>query len=421
VILVVTLNPALDVTHHVAGADWAGVNRPHAVTTRPGGKGANVARTLLRLLDPDPCAERPGAEGPGGEGPRSHTLPTGRSSAGWMSSGQPPSDDRLSDGGLYGSHLRHVRLRTDGPSLDPPSPGSVSLDRRHTGGLSSGYLPPDGAPSERPVVGGAASGDPAVLLIGLAGGAAGDALRTGLVAAGVSADLTEIAAETRRTFAVVDTEHGRTALFNEPGPPVAPAELDRFLVAYRAALTGATAVVLTGSLPTGLRPETYADLVRLAVAAGVPVVLDTDGPALALGAAAGPAIVKPNRAELERAAGRPLAGLADVTSAAAGLAGAGTGAVVVSLGPDGLLAVTGAGTWLAAPPGPADGNPTGAGDAVVAGLTWGLVSGQTWPERLRHAVALGTAAVAAPTAGELSMSRYRALLPQVRLARQDPP
>src|SRR6266550_8175340 len=48
-ILVVSLNPALDVTHHVAGVDWSGVNRPQEVTTAPGGKGLNVARTLCAL------------------------------------------------------------------------------------------------------------------------------------------------------------------------------------------------------------------------------------------------------------------------------------------------------------------------------------------------------------------------------------
>ena len=46
---VVCLNPALDVTHHVAAVDWAGVNRPDAVHARPGGKGLNVARTLHAL------------------------------------------------------------------------------------------------------------------------------------------------------------------------------------------------------------------------------------------------------------------------------------------------------------------------------------------------------------------------------------
>src|ERR1051326_5361862 len=48
-ILVVSLNPALDVTHHVAGVDWSGVNRPRRVSTAPGGKGLNVARTLHAL------------------------------------------------------------------------------------------------------------------------------------------------------------------------------------------------------------------------------------------------------------------------------------------------------------------------------------------------------------------------------------
>ena len=43
---VVCLNPALDVTHHVAAVDWSGVNRPDGVYARPGGKGLNVARTL---------------------------------------------------------------------------------------------------------------------------------------------------------------------------------------------------------------------------------------------------------------------------------------------------------------------------------------------------------------------------------------
>jgi tagatose 6-phosphate kinase len=49
VIVVVCLNPALDITHEVAAVDWAGVNRPGAVHDRPGGKGLNVARTLHAL------------------------------------------------------------------------------------------------------------------------------------------------------------------------------------------------------------------------------------------------------------------------------------------------------------------------------------------------------------------------------------
>ncbi len=89
------------------------------------------------------------------------------------------------------------------------------------------------------------------------------------------------------------------------------------------------------------------------------------------GAAAGPAIVKPNLAELAAMAGQPLrrhgADRPAVAAAAGELRAAGAQAVVVSLGADGLLAVTADGTWRAVPPGPVAGNPTGAGDAVAAG------------------------------------------------------
>ena len=62
-------------------------------------------------------------------------------------------------------------------------------------------------------------------------------------------------------------------------------------------------MVLSGSLPPGLADGTYATLIETAAAAAVPAVLDTHGEALRRGAAAGPAIVKPNLAELAALAG----------------------------------------------------------------------------------------------------------------------
>jgi tagatose 6-phosphate kinase len=303
VLVVVALNPALDVTHHVHGVDWNGVNRPSAVRATPGGKGLNVARTL-------------------------HAL---------------------------GADVR---------------------------------------------------------LVGLAGGPTGATLREGLRAWGVQAELTQIAGATRRTFAVVDSLRDTTALFNEPGPQISRDEYDRFRAAYVDALAGCTAVVLSGSLPSGLPPSTYADLTMLAAeAGGVPTLLDTSGAALLHGATAGPAMVKPNLAELAAVVGSDFQGLesasdtATLVAAAASLRERGPGAVVISLGADGLLAVTGEGSWLARPQ-PVAGNPTGAGDAAVAGLAHGVVLGRPWAERLRHAAALGAAAAAAPAAGEFCRSDY---------------
>src|SRR5438034_410405 len=146
-----------------------------------------------------------------------------------------------------------------------------------------------------------------------------------------------------------------------------------------------------------------------ALGAGVRVA-GLAGGALRRGLAAGPAIVKPNLPELQDAVRRPLDGRAAVAAAAAELRAEGAHAVVVSLGHEGLLAVTGEGTWHAAPPAHVAGNPTGAGDAVVAGLAHGLVLGRPWAQRLRHAVALGTACVAAPAAGEFAEADYQRAL-----------
>jgi len=298
---VVCLNPALDITHHVAAVDWSGVNRPGVVHVRPGGKGLNVARTLHAL----------GAE---------------------------------------------------------------------------------------------------VLVMGLAGGATGEAVTTGLAALAVPAAFTRVAGETRRTFTVVDGRTGDAAAFNEPGPLIEADGYARFRDRYKSALPGCAAVVLSGSLPPGLAPGSYAELTTMAAAAGVPVLLDAHGDALRLGAAAGPAIAKPNLAELEMFAGRRLSGVQAVAAAAGELRAAGPQAVVVSLGPGGLYADTGDGCWQAVPPRVVAGNATGAGDAAAAGLACGLALGQRWDERLRHAVALGTAAALAPAAGEFDPADYATLL-----------
>jgi tagatose 6-phosphate kinase len=249
-----------------------------------------------------------------------------------------------------------------------------------------------------------------VLLLGLAGGTTGSGIEAELRRLEVPAAFTRTAGETRRTFTVVDGR-GAVAVFNEAGPPVSAAEFANFHGQYRAALAGASAVALSGSLPPGLPAHAYATLIEPAVAAGVPTVLDTHGEALTSAVAAGPTIVKPNLDELQALSAHQLLtprgpDLAAVIAAAARLRAAGAGAVVASLGPDGLLAETADGRWMAQPAAAVAGNPTGAGDAVAAALVHGLVLGRPWDERLRHAAALGAAAVAAPVAGEFTRANY---------------
>ncbi|MEU4893675.1 1-phosphofructokinase family hexose kinase [Streptomyces sp. NPDC044780] len=254
---------------------------------------------------------------------------------------------------------------------------------------------------------------------GLGGGArpgtVPDGARPGTVPDGVRPGritdaLVPIAGTTRRTIGVVDATTGDTTQLNEPGPVVTTAEWSAFMESYGRLLREASAVALCGSLPPGVPVGTYALLIREAHAAGVPTLLDTSGEPLRRGIAARPHVVKPNAEEL---AG--LTGATDPLRAARDARRRGAHAVAASLGSEGMLAATAHGTWRAAPPRRLTGNPTGAGDAAVAGLLSGLVEELPWPDRLARAVALSAAAVRAPVAGEFDRPVYDEVLSQVEV------
>jgi fructose-1-phosphate kinase PfkB-like protein len=80
-----------------------------------------------------------------------------------------------------------------------------------------------------------------------------------------------------------------------------------------------------------------------------------------------------------------------------------------------MSAFTGDGAWRAVPPERVTGNPTGAGDAAVAALARGLVTGLPWPACLTDAVALSASAVARTLAGDIDLDLFTRLRPAVRI------
>lgn len=241
----------------------------------------------------------------------------------------------------------------------------------------------------------------APLATGLAGGPTGRAILGDLRAAGIRSLFTPVDGDSRRTLTVVSREDGDATVFNGIGPEVTRSEWGAFVRQYTSLARSADVIVLSGSTPPGLPVDAYAQLIRGAAGAGARTVLDTSGPALSAALEARPDVVKPNAAELTE-----VTGCDDLAAAATELRHRGAGAVVASAGPDGLYAVTPQGAWRAAPPELLSGNPTGAGDACVAAIAWGLAAGMPWPETLREAVALSAAAVPCEVAGDVDAALY---------------
>jgi 1-phosphofructokinase len=180
---------------------------------------------------------------------------------------------------------------------------------------------------------------------------------------------------------------------NAPGPELTPAEQEALLDTVRRHAAGADWIACCGSLPRGLAPSWYADLVARAHAAGVRIALDTSGPALLRALRERPDVVKPNAEELAEAVGRPLATVGDALKAAGELRALGAGTVLASLGADGQLLVEADGAWFGSARVAAVRSNVGAGDSSLAGF---LLAGGRGAAALASAVAHGAAAVQLP-------------------------
>ena len=265
-----------------------------------------------------------------------------------------------------------------------------------------------------------------VLATGLAGGVSGELIREDLAKSGVPTAFTLIRGESRRIFrfagpgvpgipgiseAAADPAGpagaaGSVLRFGEPGPYITTEELGRLAADYRRLLAGAAAVVLCGSLPDGLPPDIYGSLVTYAAEAGVPVILDAGGEELKHAVGHGPDLVVAETSSADPDLGAALLRL-------------GAGAAAVTTGHEvRVVTAAGGGTARVAAAELDVAHPPGRG-ALVAGLVPGQLLGWSWPDRLRHALALAAGGARVPGGLEgrdhVDLAAYERLLDAVKV------
>ena len=194
-----------------------------------------------------------------------------------------------------------------------------------------------------------------------------------------------IAGQTRVGIKVVDPVLNQTTDINFPGPAASSADLEA--LAQQINSLDADCFVLAGSMPPGVAPTIYRDLVAALRARGKRVVLDASGEALTHALEAKPHLFKPNIHELGELLGTTLSGEPAVITAARKLIATGIEQVVVSMGRDGACFVTADEALVARPPEVEVRSTVGAGDAMVAGI----VSAQTRKLSLADAARVATA------------------------------
>jgi len=205
-----------------------------------------------------------------------------------------------------------------------------------------------------------------------------------------------IAGATRESFTVDEGRPGDQYRFVLPGPELSDTE-QAALIDALFGVAEVSHVVVSGSLPPGCDPAIFQRIGARCRDAGVKLVIDTSGPALAACEGAGAWLIKPSLREVADLLGREIAGEDDEMAAAQELQRRGFGeVVVVSLAERGALLV-GEGKALRVPAIPVEAQGTvGAGDSMVAAITLASSQGKGIADALRYGIAAGAATLMTP-------------------------
>lgn len=252
--------------------------------------------------------------------------------------------------------------------------------------------------------------------ITLAGGLAREAIQRELIGLGIRQTLVPTHWSTRVCTTILDRATGRTTELVENAGPVTAEELATFSSVFSQAAAAAELVVLTGSLPAGTPETFYRDLIsRSSTAAGTRVLLDARGPELLAALERRPFLVKPNREELAKTVGRPLATESELLDAMRWINERGAEWVIVSAGRDALWARSHAGQCFRLEPLSVETvNPIGCGDCLTAGIAWGLSTGHDLVASLKLGIAAAAENAAALLPARLDPQHVLELAEQVR-------
>ncbi|HDS1819483.1 TPA: 1-phosphofructokinase [Pseudomonas putida] len=198
--------------------------------------------------------------------------------------------------------------------------------------------------------------------------------------------------ETRSNIKLVEAD-GRVTDINGEGPEVDEAARSALLRRLEQIAPGHDAVVVAGSLPRGISPEWFRQLLEQLKAQGLKVALDSSGEALRAGLQSAPWLVKPNTEELGEVLGLDVQSPAQQRAAAERLLASGVEHVVVSAGEQGVSWFARDLALQAQPPKVQVASTVGAGDSLVAGMVHGLLLGETPAQTLCRATAIAAQAV----------------------------
>ena len=253
-----------------------------------------------------------------------------------------------------------------------------------------------------------------VMATGFLGGFSGGFILKELDKLQVNHNFIPIKGETRSCLAIISEEASQTEIL-ESGPSLSQDEEEAFLEFYKNIIEDFEIIVASGSLPKGISPDIYGELIKISKTLGKKFVLDTSGKALEYGIEEGPFLVKPNEEELEKFMGRPVNSEEDIIEGANYILNKGVEIVVVSLGKAGSMVFHNDKIYRVKAPEIKVANPVGSGDAMIGGFAVSLAKEYDFGYMLKLATACGTANALEDETGKVNLDNVARLMEEINI------
>lgn len=228
----------------------------------------------------------------------------------------------------------------------------------------------------------------AVLLLGEENA---DGFLRSLAADGVRAEVVTVPGRIRENI-TVHTPDGKETRISFPGFAVEGGALGRVTALLEGKLNEDTALTMTGRVPEGMELAEVKAFLRRAAQRGVKVVVDSRSFGFNDLLEVKPWLIKPNQEEISGYLGEEIETIEQAAEGAARLHETGIANVMVSMGGLGAVLACDEGVFRAETPRVEVRSTIGAGDSSIAGFLAAAGEGASAAERLRRAVAFGTAA-----------------------------
>ena len=201
----------------------------------------------------------------------------------------------------------------------------------------------------------------------------------------------EVDGRLRTNLKILDVVSSVMTELNEPGEWVEPEDVQKLRTLIKQETKNSEIVVISGSVPRGVSPKIYREIIEDLSTGGRKIILDAEKELLKEGVKAKPYLIKPNLYELETTFQKRCRTLGDVILAAREIIGQGVPLVCVSMGDKGAVLCSREGScYSPAIPLEVKGY-QGAGDSMVAGICCAIEE----KKNLKEVLCYGMAAAAA--------------------------